>query len=648
MFRFIKTLFRRRPSQATTRRPSRRPDPKARLRLENLEDRLVPAITDMTALALSQGGAPPSPQALLLNFDGWTNVPGSVNNDGKAHSVSPFSGTPQQVNDIIFRVSELFAPFDVTVEQIHGGGVYANGPTSDTESGPSTIFIGGDTANVGNNGKFAYGHTPGQFNDYPHAATATTAGDEYHPLHSDFYNLAFVDPVYNTVPNAQWGPQYSWTVNQDDATIASAIAHEAGHTFGLAHVASNPTPDLMSYDAGNQYFALQTFPITDLNNSGTSTVHDPRVDVNYQGTNITTQNSYTYLGAELGYRLADEFVHVVHNGSVDPYYQNTTFGTGGTLLTSPNFTLGGQVAGSLSEGDYDVYRMQSPGTGQASISLSRYGATSYLELLVYDQGGNLIQAVDGNLSGDVFTTLNLTRGQNYEFVVGTEGADYGTRYTFQVGAPSEGLHPVPPRLPLGAGILTHSFEYYTDFVTGAYQKYLGRGPDAAGLAGWVWGMQHGVTDERLEAFFIGSAEYIAGHGGAGAGWVQGMYRDLLGRTPAQAEVNQWVNGLNQGLSTTYVAYGFAASAERETERVQGDYETYLGRAASAAEVAGWVDGFEHGLSNEAVIAGFIGSAEYFNNQGGEYIPDWVARAYQDVLHRLPGANEVAAWVALLS
>ncbi len=36
--------------------------------------------------------------------------------------------------------------------------------------------------------------------------------------------------------------------------------------------------------------------------------------------------------------------------------------------------------------------------------------------------------------------------------------------------------------------LTQSDEYYANFVTAAYEHYLGRAPDAAGLAGWVQGI----------------------------------------------------------------------------------------------------------------------------------------------------------------
>src|SRR5262249_37157584 len=162
------------------------------------------------------------------------------------------------------------------------------------------------------------------------------------------------------------------------------------------------------------------------------------------------------------------------------------------------------------------------------------------------------------------------------------------------------------------------------------QRYLGRGPDSGGLASWLSQMQHGLTDEHLEAGLIGSVEYIQNHGGAGAGWVRGLYQDLLGRTPSQSEVDGWVQVLASGVSTTDVAFGIAASREREGQRVTADYQRYLNRTPSAAEVTGWVNAFENGgQTNEDVVAGFLGSAEYFQGHSGN-ASDWFASAFQAV------------------
>ena len=83
-----------------------------------------------------------------------------------------------------------------------------------------------------------------------------------------------------------------------------------------------------------------------------------------------------------------------------------------------------------------------------------------------------------------------------------------------------------------ANALTHSYEAYYNFVVNAYQQYLDRSPSLTEVNGWITDMQNGLSDETLEASFIGSTEYIADHGGAGAGWVTPMRRRL--RTPSYA------------------------------------------------------------------------------------------------------------------
>jgi hypothetical protein len=209
--------------------------------------------------------------------------------------------------------------------------------------------------------------------------------------------------------------------------------------------------------------------------------------------------------------------------------------------------------------------------------------------------------------------------------------------------------PPPANLGAVARALSHSDEYYAHFLTGAYRKYLGRSPDAPGLAAWVGAMKNGVSDEQAETSFIGSPEYIADHGGAGAGWVSGMYHDLLGRTAGSDEVPAWVRNLQNGMSPQQVAYFFAASAEREGQRVQADYQTYLGRQETADEVNLWVNAFEHGYSNEDVVAGFVGSAEYFDNgvKGAGDKAAWAKSAFVDELHRPATAAEIDALVAAL-
>ena len=127
MKRFFKKLFATKSKRPAQRTRSFRPN------MEALEDRLVPAITDMTALAQQLVTTPDHATHVYLNFDGY--------HDGQ-RTVLPYSGNFDQVNDIIFRVSEIYSPFNVEVSRIIGSGNY------DAGNGSTTIFIGDDPANT--------------------------------------------------------------------------------------------------------------------------------------------------------------------------------------------------------------------------------------------------------------------------------------------------------------------------------------------------------------------------------------------------------------------------------------------------------------------------------------------------------------------
>jgi hypothetical protein len=160
--------------------------------------------------------------------------------------------------------------------------------------------------------------------------------------------------------------------------------------------------------------------------------------------------------------------------------------------------------------------------------------------------------------------------------------------------------------------LTHSAEYYANLIIRpAYQKYLNRDADPQGLAYWVDRMQHGLTDEALEAGFIGSDEFYNRAGGTDRLWVDAMYEVLLGRLPDSEGESFWVGQLEQGMSRASVANGFTASPEREAQRITADYVQFLGRVPSQEEIDFWVNEFESGVTNEDVITGFVGSDEYY-------------------------------------
>src|SRR5262245_9562493 len=234
--RFAHALRTRRNSD-----PSRQGKHRARLVVEQLEERQVPAIiTDMTQLA-QQFGRHAGATVLYLNFDGNT-----------AQGVSSFQSVSgdrtRDIHEILFRTQEIFAPFDVQVRRIYG-----DGAADTSSSGNSTIFIGNNTAYgtgtgftgdehhgahhdadadadgcICDHNAYGVGSAPGAGNgsgaftpwgssDFPSPGNKGIT----HQPNSDAYDVAFVDPIsYNSGTGTNQSRSIQW--------IAQAAAHEAG------------------------------------------------------------------------------------------------------------------------------------------------------------------------------------------------------------------------------------------------------------------------------------------------------------------------------------------------------------------------------------------------------------------------------------
>jgi hypothetical protein len=221
---------------------------------------------------------PPHREAtyLYLNFDGWKGQAG--------HPIQPFEGTTgrraRDIQEILYRTAQVFAPFNVRVVRIQGDANYDRGP-----GGHTTIFVGADAGHLDDQGrKYPRASTPHRFTDYPNAALDTGRAP-----HSLPYHIAFIDPVGTrddgTGRSAHW----------DNTTISRKISHEAGHTFGLAHTLTDGYPDLMGYYAKvRTFFGDRTLPISDLNNDSArdTKVRQPSHAPRWHDTPVATQNAY--------------------------------------------------------------------------------------------------------------------------------------------------------------------------------------------------------------------------------------------------------------------------------------------------------------------------------------------------------------------
>jgi SpoIID/LytB domain protein len=157
--------------------------------------------------------------------------------------------------------------------------------------------------------------------------------------------------------------------------------------------------------------------------------------------------------------------------------------------------------------------------------------------------------------------------------------------------------------------LTSSREYVQLRVRQAYQKVLGRAPDAGGMATWRGGVLAGrVPVDDVQRRLYASQEFINRSGGTNQGYVAGLYRSILGRAPSSAEVASWVAKINQyGRGSVVDQIWF--SPEAASARAGAYYLLFLKQAPDPAVRASWAQVLlAHGEG--AVRTGIAGSGEY--------------------------------------
>ncbi len=393
--------------------------------------------TEVSALASqlqAQGlmAKPNGPTQLFLNFDGFTGSP-----EGDVKAFAAFAATPAQngtastrdaqIQDILYRTSEVFAPFNVQVSQIFGDGV------SSKAAHATTIFVGGyDGGPI----------TPASSMDYPMQAQPN------HMYNSDSSDVAFVEQGWSSLTASHLQAQ----------RIVAAIAHEAGHTFGLAHVRTDgvsedpkhpmstgvsydpslPT-DVMSYDSNDDYFSNVRYNLTVSNGAGV----DASLYPEYKTTYLATQNSFAYLQTTLGARPAASSVGVIDENLslsydsgaatldlVDPGYYQANAGV--RPATVQGF---GTVGGTLQRADdYAAYRLQLPATGWNpgdTISIMPTGSSN-VNIMVYDETPNYAFAGSQVAFATNHMAAEFTPDPNHVYYVVVGGA-FGEPGAFSLG-----------------------------------------------------------------------------------------------------------------------------------------------------------------------------------------------------------------------
>jgi hypothetical protein len=148
-----------------------------------------------------------------------------------------------------------------------------------------------------------------------------------------------------------------------------------------------------------------------------------------------------------------------------------------------------------------------------------------------------------------------------------------------------------------------------------YLRYLGRQVVGGEADGWINQLLQGTPEEQVLAQILGSGEFanrataLFHTGNASQDYILALYLFLLNRTPAQSEVNIWLNAFPT-LGRTTIAQMFLQSTEFRTDMVTAFYDGILHRDPDQPGLNDWVSS---SLFLTQIREGFLGSSEFTNN-----------------------------------
>lgn len=167
--------------------------------------------------------------------------------------------------------------------------------------------------------------------------------------------------------------------------------------------------------------------------------------------------------------------------------------------------------------------------------------------------------------------------------------------------------------------VSSSDEWAAVNVAALYRSALRREPDPAGKDLWVGRIRRGATLQQAAAALYGSGEYYATAGSSPEGFVDSLYRDLLGRPADPGGLVTWTRRLAAGTSRDSVAAALYGSGEARSRRVAERYDAVLERPADPGGEQFWTGRLRSG-DDSSLVAALGSSGEFFRKATGDAPP----------------------------
>ena len=139
-----------------------------------------------------------------------------------------------------------------------------------------------------------------------------------------------------------------------------------------------------------------------------------------------------------------------------------------------------------------------------------------------------------------------------------------------------------------------SQEYREHLVNCMYEHFLNRPADSGGLNFFANQFAHGTDEETVLSEIVGSQEYYLHNGNSNTGFADGLYRDILGRTPDSAGEQYWANRTGKpGLSRDQVVRDMLNTSEANHDLLMNSGNYPLGEVTGG----GWENLYFQGNLN---------------------------------------------------
>ena len=193
------------------------------------------------------------------------------------------------------------------------------------------------------------------------------------------------------------------------------------------------------------------------------------------------------------------------------------------------------------------------GTGTTALMIN--SEIGFTQVSKWDQTKDTLHFGSNLNLSDVEVTFNYNDWSYNVYVKDNLVANLLTVGGLSLSDPTTTITSSAAYVPTAAAIETDQ-----GFLTGLYADAFTRAPDAAGLLFWTEELGAGVSRNAVIQDFLVSSEYDLAHL-SNSEYVNGLYKDILGRQEDAAGSTYWIDQLDSGASRVSVVGAFLGSAE---------------------------------------------------------------------------------------